>query len=236
MVHKSHPLPVAFVSWIIKSIQFRNRQNKIRLWMSFANSHMHDGYRPLEPNWPHQTHSDFHPWRICPCKAKSTWYPRGVLGILLEVRQLFFAMVFEVLISRYMVQQRTTMELWYRPPVLGLGWAGAVLGGKAPKTTPNLLAPWPPSNHLTFAFYIPHFLLDNPISISLSDYFAFEKLNHHPPDFNSYNLFLWGDAEKGKNNEYFERCGSQTCAFPESCAEDACKRCRNNHYLKKNKM
>ena len=143
-------------------------------------------------------------------------------------------MAFAVLFLMHMVQQHVMMEMWHPSPALSLGSVGTVLWGEAPRTTPNLRAPWPPSNHLTFAFYIPHFLSDNPISINLSDYFAFEKLNHHLPSFKSYNLFLWGDAEKGKNNDYFERYGSQTYAFPESCAEGTCKSCINNTNLKKN--
>lgn len=182
--------------------------------MSFANSHTFCGYKPVELHWPHRSHTDFHPRRICPCRAKATLCPRGTPGAPWgsSWRWGGFSLPW---LWKDAVQQHVKVEMWYQHWV----WAQRALCwvGKAPGAMPYVLAPWPPSNHLTFAFYIPHILLDNPISISLSDYFAFEKLNHHLPNFNSYNLFLWGNAEKGKNNEYFERCGSQT--------RKLCKRC-----------
>lgn len=128
MVHKSHPLPMAFVSWLIKSIQFRNRQNKIRMRMSFANSHILCGYKPVELHRPHQSHTDFHPWRICPCRAKATWCPRGTPRAPWgsSWRWDGFSLPW---LWKYAVQQHVKVEMWY--PALGLGSVGAVLGGKS---------------------------------------------------------------------------------------------------------
>lgn len=181
---------------------------------------------------------DLHPLRICPKVQQACDIPEGPDrdppgG---EITFFFFFSCFFWKSFIWDVQF-SSLSLWgcdtHRQSWVQALWA-LCWEAKPPRAMPNPLAPQLPSGHLTFAFYIPHFLLDIPISISLSDYFNFEKLNHHLPNFNSHNLFLWGDAEKGKNNEYFEWCGSQLCAFPEISA--ACKGCKKNHWKKiKNK-
>lgn len=180
----------------------------------------------------------FAPSEDLPQSATGMRYPRGTLWGSSWRWDHFFPFFFSWAFWKSFIWdvQFSSLSLWgcdtHRQSWVQARWA-LCWEAKPPRAMPNPLAPQPPSGHLTFAFYIPHFLLDIPISISLSDYFNFEKLNHHLPNFNSHNLFLWGDAEKGKNNEYFEWCGSQLCAFPEICA--ACKRCRNNHWKWKKK-